>query len=190
MRRLASQLGSVGYLIGAAGVTFPGEIAKGISFASVNSDGTPRAAASARGLAWMPTGLVLAAGVYNAWAKVPEEGKLQILCLLLALETANESKKPHYMRGGVPGRIDSLPFDRAAGTSGLWAPKIKFWDPLGFTGALSAEQKARKRKAELKNGCAMPPSAVRVRRRARSVDPAGPRFTAFLATRALAADWL
>ena len=92
--------------------------------------------------------------MYNAWAKVPEEGKLQILCLLLALETANESKKPHYMRGGVPGRIDSLPFDRAAGTSGLWAPKIKFWDPLGFTGALSAEQKARKRKAELKNGCA------------------------------------
>ena len=129
MRRLVSQLGSVGYLIGAAGITFPGEIAKGVSFASVNSD-----------------------GVYNAWAKVPEEGKLQILCLLLALETANESKKPHYMRGGVPGRIDSLPFDRAAGTSGLWAPKIKFWDPLGFTGALSAEQKARKRKAELKNG--------------------------------------
>merc|ERR1719469_1453563 len=125
----AAMLGSVGYLIGAAGITFPGEIAKGVSFASVNSD-----------------------GVYNAWAKVPEEGKLQILCLLLALETANESKKPHYMRGGVPGRIDSLPFDRAAGTSGLWAPKIKFWDPLGFTGALSAEQKARKRKAELKNG--------------------------------------
>merc|ERR1712159_259551 len=97
--------------VGAAGITFPGEIAKGVSFASVNSD-----------------------GVYNAWGKVPEEGKLQILCLLLALETANEAKKPHYMRGG------------------LWAPKIKFWDPLNFTGALSAEQKARKRKAELKNG--------------------------------------
>ena len=111
-----------------------------------------------------------AAGVYNAWSKVPQEGKLQILCLLLALETANESKKPHYMRGGVPGRIDSLPFDRAAGTSGLWAPKIKFWDPLNFTGALSAEQKARKRKAELKNGCAAPPCAVRVRSRAASQD--------------------
>ena len=53
----------------------------------------------------------------------------------------------------MPGRIDPLPFDRAAGTSGLWAPKIRFWDPLNFTGALSAEQKARKRKAELKNGC-------------------------------------
>merc|ERR1719426_615758 len=125
----AAMLATVGYLVGAAGITFPGEIAKGVTFASVNSD-----------------------GVYNAWSKVPQEGKLQILCLLLALETANESKKPHYMRGGVPGRIDSLPFDRAAGTSGLWAPKIKFWDPLNFTGALSAEQKARKRKAELKNG--------------------------------------
>ena len=90
--------------------------------------------------------------MYNAWSKVPEEGKLQILCLLLALETANESKKPHYMRGGVPGRIDSLPFDRAAGTSGLWAPKIKFWDPLNFIGALDDGQRAKKRKAELKNG--------------------------------------
>ena len=67
----------------------------------------------------------------------------------LALETASEAKKPHYMRGGVPGKIDQLPFD---GIVGLWAPKIKFWDPLNFTGALSAEQKARKRKAELKNG--------------------------------------
>merc|ERR1712127_759238 len=82
----AAMLGSVGYLVGAAGITFPGEIAKGVSFASVNSD-----------------------GVYNAWAKVPEEGKLQILCLLLALETANESKKPHYMRGGVPGRWHQRP---------------------------------------------------------------------------------
>ena len=42
MRRVASQLGSVGYLVGAAGITFPGEIAKGVTFASVNSDGTPR----------------------------------------------------------------------------------------------------------------------------------------------------
>jgi len=124
-----AMLASVGYLVGASGITFPGEIAKGVSFASVNAD-----------------------GVYNAWSNVPEAGKLQIVTIALALETAIESKKPHYMRGGVPGRIDPLPFDRAAGTSGLWAPKIKFWDPLNFTGALSAEQKARKRKAELKNG--------------------------------------
>merc|ERR1719419_1448344 len=95
-----AMLASVGYLAGAAGYTFPGEIAKGVSFASVNAD-----------------------GVYNAWGNVPEEGKFQILFLILMLETATESKKPHYMRGGVPGKIESLPFD---GITGLWAPKIKF----------------------------------------------------------------
>ena len=122
----AAMLATVGYMVGAAGITFPGEIAKGVTFASCNSE-----------------------GVYNAWGLVPEEGKLQILLTIFALEMATESKKPHYMRGGVPGKLDSLPFD---GIKGLWAPKIKFWDPLNFTGALTADQKARKRKAELKNG--------------------------------------
>ena len=73
----------------------------------------------------------------------------QIILLIFMLELSSESKKPHYMRGGVPGKIDSLPFD---GIQGIWAPKIKFWDPLGFMGALTEEQKAKKRKAELKNG--------------------------------------
>ena len=122
----AAMLACVGYLTGAMGMTFPGDISPGTSFASVNAD-----------------------GVYNAWANVPQEGKLQILLLIFALEFATESKKPHYMRGGVPGRIDQLPFD---GITGLWAPKIKFWDPLGFTNALTDAEKARKRKAELKNG--------------------------------------
>ena len=36
--------------------------------------------------------------MYNAWGNVPEEGKFQILFLILMLETATESKKPHYMR--------------------------------------------------------------------------------------------
>merc|ERR1712046_203116 len=98
----------------------------GVSFASVNAE-----------------------GVFNAWGNTPVEGKLQILLIILALEMSTESKKPHYMRGGVPGKIDQLPF---SGIEGLWAPKIKFWDPLGFTAALSPEEKARKRKAELKNG--------------------------------------
>jgi|Transcript_33317 hypothetical protein len=121
-----AMLATVGYLTGAAGITFPGDIANGVSFASVNAD-----------------------GVFNAWGNVPEEGKLQIILILFALEFAFESKKPHYMRGGVPGKLDQLPFD---GISGLWAPNIKFWDPLGFMGALTPDQKARKRKAELKNG--------------------------------------
>merc|ERR1719267_169793 len=121
-----AMLATVGYLTGAAGITFPGEIAKGVTFASVNEG-----------------------GVFSAWSSVPEAGKLQILSLIFMLELATESKKPHYMRGGVPGKIDSLPFD---GVKGIWTPKIKFWDPLNFTGALSAEQLAKKRKAELKNG--------------------------------------
>merc|ERR1719428_2715328 len=121
-----AMLASVGYLVGAAGITFPGEIGDGVTFASVNAN-----------------------GVFNAWSAVPEAGKLQILSLIFLLELSSESKKPHYMRGGVPGKIDSLPFD---GITGIWAPKIKFWDPLNFTGALSAEQLAKKRKAELKNG--------------------------------------
>jgi len=122
----AAMLASVGYLVTAAGITFPGTIGNGVTFASIGADGP-----------------------YDAWSKVPTEGKLQILLLILALETATESKKPHYMKGGVPGKIDTLPFD---GIEGLWAPKIPFWDPLGFMGALSPEEKARKRKAELKNG--------------------------------------
>merc|ERR1712228_568061 len=60
---------------------------------------------------------------------------------------ASESKKPHYMRGGVPGKIDQLPFD---GIAGIWAPKIKFWDPLGFTNALSEEEKAKKAQGRTK----------------------------------------
>jgi len=117
---------SLGYLITAAGYTFPGEIAKGVTFASVNANGP-----------------------FGAWDLVPTAGKLQIVGLILILEWASETKKPHYMRGGVPGKIDQLPFD---GVVGIWAPKIKLWDPLGFMGALTEEQKAEKRKSELKNG--------------------------------------
>jgi hypothetical protein len=121
-----SMLATVGYLTTAMGFTFPGEIAKGVTFASIAENGP-----------------------YDAWAAVPTAGKLQILSLIFLLELSTESKKPHYMRGGVPGKLDQLPFD---GVTGIWAPKIKFWDPLNFTGALSAEQLAKKRKAELKNG--------------------------------------
>merc|ERR1719198_1431399 len=39
-----AMLASVGYLVGAAGITFPGEIAGGVTFASVNAN-----ASSARG---------------------------------------------------------------------------------------------------------------------------------------------
>merc|ERR1712060_96382 len=121
-----AMLASVGYLTTAMGMYFPGEIAKGVTFASIAANGPA-----------------------DAWEAVPTAGKLQIISIIFMLELATESKKPHYMRGGVPGKLDQLPFD---GVTGIWAPKIKFWDPLNFTGALSAEQLAKKRKAELKNG--------------------------------------
>jgi hypothetical protein len=81
--------------------------------------------------------------------QIPDNGKVQILAVLGAIEWARETKKPHYTKGGVPGRLPEYPFD---GIEGIFAPKFRFWDPLGFTKALSEEQKARKRKAELKNG--------------------------------------
>lgn len=50
-----AMLATVGYLTGAAGITFPGEIAGGVSFESVNAN-----------------------GVFSAWSNVPEAGKLQV----------------------------------------------------------------------------------------------------------------
>ena len=50
-----AMLASVGYIAGAAGITFPGNIAGDTSFASVNAD-----------------------GVFSAWSNVPEGGKLQV----------------------------------------------------------------------------------------------------------------
>merc|ERR1719163_857115 len=49
-----AMLASVGYLTGAAGITFPGTIGDGVSFADCNAN-----------------------GVFNAWSTVPEAGKLQ-----------------------------------------------------------------------------------------------------------------
>jgi len=72
---------------------------------------------------------------YAAWDAVPESGKFQILGIVGILELLGEaSVKPHYMKGGTPGKIPLL------------------WDPLGFTAKLSPETLARKRTAELKNG--------------------------------------
>jgi len=74
---------------------------------------------------------------YAAWDAVPDAGKLQIIGVVGILDLLGEAAvKPHYMMGGTPGKIPLL------------------WDPLGFTANLSAETLARKRTAELKNGCA------------------------------------
>lgn len=121
-----AQAATVGCLVSKLGITFPGDLANGVPFASVG-----------------------AGGPFAAWDAVPTAGKLQLFLFIGALEWASETKKPHYMRGGVPGKIDPYLFE---GIPGLWAPKIRFWDPLNTMGALTEEQKATKRKSELKNG--------------------------------------
>ena len=74
---------------------------------------------------------------YAAWDAMPYDGKAQIIGVIGILELLGEAAvKPHYMMGGTPGKIPLL------------------WDPLGFTNNLSQETLARKRTAELKNGCA------------------------------------
>ena len=74
---------------------------------------------------------------YAAWDAVPDSGKLQIIGVVGILDLLGEAAvKPHYMMGGTPGKIPLL------------------WDPLGFTKSLSPETLARKRTAEIKNGCA------------------------------------
>ena len=111
------------------------------------------AMAAATGWAWVSSGGPLFPGYlsveqgitfeslgrdgYAAWDAVPDSGKLQIIGVVGILDLLGEAAvKPHYMMGGTPGKIPLL------------------WDPLGFTNKLSPETLARKRTAELKNGCA------------------------------------
>ena len=70
---------TVGWIINEAGITFDGDIASGVSFASLGK------------------------GV-QAWENVPDAGKLQIILAAGAIEFASEAKQPHYMRGGRPGQ--------------------------------------------------------------------------------------
>ncbi|KAJ1460880.1 putative plastid light harvesting protein [Pelagophyceae sp. CCMP2097] len=71
---------SVGWIVNEMGITFPGDVAHGVSFASLGK------------------------GV-DAWDALPSGGKLQILAAIGAAEFFGETGKPHYMKGGVPGEI-------------------------------------------------------------------------------------
>ena len=70
----------------------------------------------------------------KAWDNLPADGKWQIVGIIGAIESIAEAQKPHYMRGGTPGKIWFL------------------WDPAGLTDSLSAEELKTKRLAELNNG--------------------------------------
>jgi len=73
---------SVGWIVQEAGVHWPGALTKsGVTFAE------------------LPKGL-------DAWAAVPEAGKLQILAACGVIELYNEVKKPHYLNAGMPTFTD------------------------------------------------------------------------------------
>eukprot|EP00629_Pelagomonadales_sp_RCC1024_P007038 CAMPEP_0119259124 /NCGR_PEP_ID=MMETSP1329-20130426/67_1 /TAXON_ID=114041 /ORGANISM="Genus nov. species nov., Strain RCC1024" /LENGTH=255 /DNA_ID=CAMNT_0007258487 /DNA_START=53 /DNA_END=820 /DNA_ORIENTATION=+ len=104
----------VGWIINEAGITFDGDIATGVPFASLGK------------------------GV-EAWDKVPDNGKAQILLAMGAIELASEAVQPHYMKGGQPGQT--------AGPFGL-----KLWDPLNYNGGMDPAVLATKRQMEVNNG--------------------------------------
>ena len=66
----------------------------------------------------------------EAFAKMPDGGKLQILGWIFCVECASEMQKPHYLKGG-----EFVTYD--------WA---------NLSGAMSPESLKRKQEAELKNG--------------------------------------
>ena len=74
----------VGWIVNEAGVTFDGNIATGVPFASLG-----------KGVA--------------AWNAVPDAGKLQIILAAGAIEFASEAVQPHYMKGGRTGQT-AAPF--------------------------------------------------------------------------------
>jgi hypothetical protein len=81
-------------------------------------------------------------GPFEAWSGIPMLGQAQILFAIGGIEHNSEWRckdagSGHYMAGGKPGDLTFLK---------------SFWDPVGFTKGLSAEERARKLDAELKNG--------------------------------------
>uniref|UniRef100_A0A7S3NPM3 Uncharacterized protein n=1 Tax=Aureoumbra lagunensis TaxID=44058 RepID=A0A7S3NPM3_9STRA len=103
----------VGWLVGEAGITFPGDIATGVPFSSLG-----------KGL--------------DAWANVPDAGKLQILAFLGMIEISTETQKPHYLCGGKLGYIP-------VGNLG------SLWLPWGTSKASEADLSTLRSK-ELNNG--------------------------------------
>ena len=71
----------VGWCLTENGITFPGNVASDVSFAS------------------------LAGKPLDAWGALPLAGKIQIITFLGIIEIASEMPKPHYMKGGKPGVV-------------------------------------------------------------------------------------
>ena len=81
------------------------------------------------------------------WDAIPENAKWQILTFVGALEILDEcycgdlEARPHYMRGGQPGKYPEFS-----------ALPLNLYDPFGLFGKMSEKDKARRLNMEINNG--------------------------------------
>jgi len=122
----------VGYCVQANGITWPGDIANGISYASISAAGGPS----------------------DQWDALPTGAKLQIIGFVGFLEWWSENKyalaqsgEKHYMRGGKPGFFPS--FNK--GNIPHPVP-LELFDPFGLQSKMTPEQKEKSLLAEINNG--------------------------------------
>ena len=73
----AAMLATTGYLVNGAGIHFPGQLSKDVSFESLST--------------MKPL---------DAWDAVPDAGKAQILFLIFIAEAMSEAQGTHYLKGG------------------------------------------------------------------------------------------
>jgi len=81
------------------------------------------------------------------WDAIPENAKWQILSFVGVLEILDEcycgdlEARPHYMRGGQPGKYPAFS-----------ALPLNLYDPFGLFGKMSEKDKARRLNMEINNG--------------------------------------
>jgi len=95
-----AMLATTGYLVQAAGIHFPGMLAKDVSFESLSS--------------MKP---------FDAWEAVPDAGKAQIIGTIFIAELVTESKGTHYTKGGSMPTIVFPPVDFSGVDAGTIAMK-------------------------------------------------------------------
>jgi len=95
----------VGFIVTANGITWPGNIAPGVSFKSL-----------------------VGATPLDTWDNLPMYGKYQIIAWVGLMEICTEMQQPHYLTPG--GKLGEVMFDPVAEKYSLWDPlkTMKSWD--------------------------------------------------------------
>jgi len=122
----------VGYCVQANGLYFPWALTGGPL-----SDGSST----------MFADIAAAGGPADQWDALPTAAKLQILGLILLLESIGEKMKPHYTKGGQPGFFPSL----KEATDIPHPVPFDLYDPFGFSKNMDEETKQRRLLMEINN---------------------------------------